>query len=56
MGGKPEVKYDPQQNPDALALLREIAPGIDHGYNQDAWRRHFAAQLMASPGDLRRDL
>lgn len=55
MGGKAKVRVDRIQNPAALELLKTIAPGVDYRYDKAAWRRYFAAQLMSSPGDLRRD-
>ncbi|MCS7466561.1 HEAT repeat domain-containing protein [Stieleria sp. ICT_E10.1] len=54
-GGKQEVLTKTVQNPGALELLRQIAPGVDYRYDQAAWRNHFAAQLMKAPDDLRRD-
>ncbi|KAA5543092.1 HEAT repeat domain-containing protein [Roseiconus nitratireducens] len=55
MGGKDEVRVEQVRNPGALELLKTIAPGADFQYDQNAWRQYFAAQLMQSPGDLRRD-
>lgn len=55
MGGKEKVRVDTVQNPAALELLKTIAPGVDFRYDKDAWRRYFAAQLMSTPGNLRRD-
>ncbi len=54
-GSKQEVLTKTQQNPGALELLRQIAPGVDYRYDQAAWRNHFAEQLMQAPDDLRRD-
>ncbi len=54
-GGKAEVVISPQQNSGALQPLREIAPDVDYRYDENAWRRYFAEQLIGSPRDLRRD-
>ena len=54
-GSKQEVIVDHQQNPGALELLREITGGVDHRYDQDAWKQYFAQQLLGSADDLRRD-
>lgn len=54
-GSKQEVITEYQQNPGALELLRQIAPGVDYRYDQAAWREHFAQQLLGATSDLRRD-
>lgn len=54
-GGKAKVVKVPRNNPDVRALLKEIAAGVDYGYDKDQWRAHFAAQRDAYSGDLRRD-
>jgi hypothetical protein len=43
------------KNTDALTLLKMIEPEVDYGFNQQAWREHFANKLTAYRGDLRRD-
>ncbi|MCC9603166.1 HEAT repeat domain-containing protein [Stieleria sp. JC731] len=55
MGSKPQEKIDNQQNPDALALLKEIAPEADFRYDEARWRLYFAEKLMGQVSDLRRD-
>ncbi len=45
----------PFKNMDALTLLKMIEPDVDYGFNQQAWREHFASQLTAYRGNLRRD-
>lgn len=54
-GNKPKKIVSSQQNPEAIELLKEIAPGVDYRYDEKAWREYFADQLIGSPGDLRRD-
>ncbi|OYP38486.1 hypothetical protein [Rhodopirellula sp. MGV] len=55
MGGKPQEKIEYQQNADALALLKEIAPEADYRYDEAMWRTFFANKLMGDVSDLRRD-
>ncbi len=55
-GGKAKVIITKLENPPVLSLLREIEPNVDFGYNQLAWRQHFAKRLSGYSGDLRRDL
>ncbi|MCA9139397.1 MAG: hypothetical protein KDB00_21630 [Planctomycetales bacterium] len=55
-GGKQEVIVNYVKNPGAVELLRQIAPDVDFRYDQNAWRKYFADQLVAAPSDLRRDL
>jgi len=43
------------KNTDALTLLKTIEPNVDYGFNEQAWREHFARQLTAYRGSLRRD-
>ena len=54
-GSKEEVIINKIQNAAARELLKEIAPGVDFGYDQMAWRKYFADQLMQTPGNNRRD-
>lgn len=54
-GGKAKVDNRAQQNPDVRSLLKAIEPGVDYGYDQDRWRRHFADKWSAFSGDVRRD-
>ncbi|MGB7344232.1 MAG: hypothetical protein WBD20_08455, partial [Pirellulaceae bacterium] len=44
------------KNTDAVTLLKMIQPNVDYGFNQPAWREHFARQKTAYRGNLRRDL
>ncbi|TWU05891.1 HEAT repeat domain-containing protein [Stieleria varia] len=55
-GSKKVVIKEDFKNPDALLLLREIAPGADFGYNKQAWLDYFAEQLTSYNGGLNRDL
>ncbi len=55
MGGKKKVIVESFRNAGALTLLKMVEPGADYGYDQQAWREYFAAQLTAFAGDLRRD-
>ena len=54
-GSKQEVKTERMKNPAALSLLKTIEPGVDYGYDKQAWREHFASKLTTYRGDLRRD-
>lgn len=54
-GSKPQEVRQEVRNPEVHALLRMIEPNADYGYNEDAWRRHFAGQRSHFEGDLRRD-
>ncbi|WP_436716206.1 HEAT repeat domain-containing protein [Roseiconus lacunae] len=55
MGGKPQEQTVNQQNADALALLKQIAPDADFRYDEMSWRKYFADRLMGTVKDLRRD-
>lgn len=54
-GGKPVVKNSRLKNPAVLSLLQTIAPDVNFGYDQQAWRNYFISLRTYSPGDLRRD-
>lgn len=54
-GGKPKVIQKSIENPPVLALLKTVEPNADYGYDEAAWRQHFANQLTSYNGDLRRD-
>ena len=54
-GGKKTVIVKNIRHPDALALLKEVEPGADYSYDEQAWRKHFAAQWNYYTGNLRRD-
>ena len=56
MGGQKKVYVQKRNNPAVLALLREIEPEVDYGYDAQAWREHFASKRASFSGDLRRDL
>lgn len=43
------------QNPEILGLLKEVAPGVDFGYDKTAWREYFSGLRSAGPTNLRRD-
>lgn len=43
------------RHPAALQLVTTIAPGADYGYDEAAWRNHFAALRNPYRDDLRRD-
>jgi hypothetical protein len=55
MGGKNKPEPKQYRNSGALTLLKMVEPGVDYGFDQQAWREHFAAQLTTFAGDLRRD-
>ena len=55
-GGTKRVYVQQRNNPAVLALLREIEPEVDYGYDDQAWREHFASKRASFSGDLRRDL
>jgi hypothetical protein len=54
-GGKAKVVTRELRNPAALTLVKTIEPNVDHGYDEQAWKEHFARQRTAFSGDLRRD-
>ncbi len=54
-GGKKEPKKEAKNNAGALTLLKMVEPGVDYGYDQNAWRQHFASKLTGFEGSLRRD-
>ncbi len=54
-GGKAQVRTDKIENPSVYALLRQIEPDADYGYNELRWRMHFANRLSSYSGDMRRD-
>lgn len=54
-GGKATVVMQPQKNADVLRILKAMESGVDHGYDQSRWKRHFAAKWASYSGDLRRD-
>lgn len=56
VGGKPKLLLRSKQNLAVLSLLREIETEVDHGYDEQAWMKHFARKRGEFKGDLRRDL
>ena len=54
-GSKKEVITVYKKNSTALSLLKHVEPGADYGYDEQAWREHFARKLTTYRGDLRRD-
>jgi hypothetical protein len=55
MGSKKVTISRDFKNPSVLGLLNLIEPDAHYGYDESAWRHHFASQLTAYDGDLRRD-
>jgi hypothetical protein len=55
MGGKKTVERQSLTNPAVLSLVKTIEPEVDYGYDEAAWRRHFANKKTQFSGDLRRD-
>jgi hypothetical protein len=54
-GSKPKVIKQKLTNPAALTLVKMIEPDVDHGYDEQRWKQHFARQRTLFSGDLRRD-
>lgn len=54
-GGKAKIVVTQLQNPPVLAVLRDIVPDADFGYDETQWRQYFARQLSSYQGDMRRD-
>lgn len=54
-GGKAQVVVTAVNNPPVLALLRQIEPEADFGYDQSRWRQYFADRLSSYEGGMRRD-
>lgn len=54
-GGKAKTIVKPIENPPVLALLRQLEPEVNFGYDQLSWRRYYAAKLSSYRGDIRRD-
>ena len=54
-GSKPIVRTHVRENPAVLSLLKTIEPDASYGYDENAWRLHFARLRTAFSGDLRRD-
>lgn len=43
------------RHPEVLNLVKQIAPGVDYGYDESAWKRYFADARNPNRSDLRRD-
>ncbi len=54
-GGQPAINKDTKTNPAVYALLREIEPEADFGYDEAKWQAYFASKKTSFSGDLRRD-
>jgi hypothetical protein len=55
MGGKPKQVEHSMNNPAVLTLVKTIEPEADYGFDELAWRQHFAKNRSKFAGDLRRD-
>ncbi|QDV64996.1 hypothetical protein [Crateriforma conspicua] len=54
-GSAAKAEIRRSQNGEVRNLLRMIEPEADYGFDENAWRRHFALQRSRYQGDLRRD-
>ena len=54
-GSKKVVEIKTYKNSDARVLLIEVEPNADYGFDEQAWREHFARKLTTYQGNLRRD-
>lgn len=54
-GGGPNVKVEKSENLEVRNLLKLIEPGVDYGFDEIAWKLHFAGKRSRFEGDLRRD-
>jgi len=54
-GGQKKVYIQKRNNSAVLALLRKIESEVDYGYDDQAWREHFASKRGSFSGDMRRD-
>jgi hypothetical protein len=54
MGQKTQVFKRDIQNDEALSALTSLHPGVNFGYNKEAWRRWFMASKGSLAPDLRR--
>lgn len=54
-GSKATKVSVPVRNPAVLGLIKMIEPAVDYGYDEDRWRRHFAAKINSYHGPLRSD-
>ena len=54
-GSKAKVITRTKTNPAVLSLLKQIEEGVDFGYDEKAWKHHFARKRSGFEGDLRRD-
>lgn len=54
-GSKREVKKIKQKNDAVLHALTALHPGVNFGFNQNAWRNWYVTQKTPPPVHLRRD-
>lgn len=54
MGQKTQVRVLEVPNEEVLGALASLHPGVNHGYNKDAWRRWFMSSKTTVGADLRR--
>ena len=55
VGGKPQVIKRKLQNQPVLHALNTLYPGVNHGFDQEAWRRWFISRNTPQNVNLRRD-
>jgi HEAT repeat protein len=56
MGGKPKMIKADLKNEMVLSALTAINPGINYGFDEDAWRRWYVSTHTTVEVNLRRDL
>jgi hypothetical protein len=54
-GGRPKIITRTLQNEGVLNALVSIFPGVNFGYDQDAWKKWYTEQFRPPAGTLRRD-
>jgi hypothetical protein len=54
-GGKAQTIVHPIENPPVLAVLQQIEPEVNFGFDQVRWRQYLASKLSGYQGDMRRD-
>lgn len=55
MGGKPKVVTRTYENPEVLAALLALEPGVNYQFDESQWLRWYASRVADYPSDLRRD-
>lgn len=55
MGGKPKMVKTDLKNETVLAALTSLNPGVNYGFNKDAWRRWYVDTHTTTHVNLRRD-